>query len=51
MSLREKDFDPSSGWACLDALNAVKWALVFCSYTESDDAAHEWISPFCLFIR
>ena len=51
LAVRETEYDPRTVWACLDGLEAVKWAFTWACYTESDSAADAWVEPFRRFAR
>ena len=49
--MRSQSWSPSSQWAILDGLEAVKWAFVFAGYTDCDEVADGWVERFRCMVR
>ena len=47
----EDSFDVRGAWQVNDALEAVKWALVFAGWAPTDDAAAVWTNYFADLVR
>jgi len=52
LSLRsQQSWSPTSQWAILDGLEAVKWAFVFAGYSDCDEVADNWVEWFRTMVR
>ena len=50
LSLRDKEYEPGSQWAIMDAFEAIKWALVWAGFAL-DDVVDQWIRIFTKMVR
>ena len=50
LALRDREYEPGSQWAILDAFEAIKWALVWAGFAL-DDVVDQWTSIFTKMVR
>jgi len=51
LAYRCEDFDPNSHQLVADALDAIKWAILFAGWTTSDEVASAWTDTFLRLLR